>query len=89
MFKRKSSFIVVALMIVLAVIVTGCGASNTATTNKAPEKSGEANQQTPAKDAAATDTEAFAQQFRSYKTDKGTVEIPVKPLRIVTDCSGC
>ncbi|MFC5649880.1 ABC transporter substrate-binding protein [Paenibacillus solisilvae] len=84
MFKKKPRFIVIALMIMLAVITTGCGSSGSADSSNAAAE----NEKTPAEQPAAANTESSTLQLRTYKTDKGDVEIPVKPQRIVTDYYG-
>ncbi|MDQ0495785.1 ABC-type Fe3+-hydroxamate transport system substrate-binding protein [Paenibacillus brasilensis] len=71
--KKKSFFMLTALMLVLSVFISACtGGSNRS--NSAPA-SGEKEEPTSA-------------ETRSFKTVKGDMQIPVKPQRIVTDFYG-
>lgn len=86
MLKSKSIFIFTAIILILSGLLTACGGTNN-TKGNAP-----ANAPAAEAEATAAPTEAAAEapaaEFRSYETDKGTVQIPVKPLRIVTDYYG-
>ncbi|KTD87098.1 ABC transporter substrate-binding protein [Paenibacillus etheri] len=85
MFKRKTLFPILALTMLLAVFVTACGGTNNASSNT-PTATTEATTAPSAEATAAPD--ASAAETRSYETTKGTVQIPVKPQRIVTDYYG-
>jgi iron complex transport system substrate-binding protein len=80
MLKKKSYLIFSALILMLSVFVSACGGTNHTNGNAATN----APKETEA--PAATDTPEA--QFRSYKTVKGNIEIPVKPLKVVTDYYG-
>jgi iron complex transport system substrate-binding protein len=89
MLKRKSFFITSAIIMMLSVLITACGSTNSETNGGAePNTQTEANK--TEKEAAEIDKEEepAAAEFRTFETDKGPVEIPVKPLRIVTDYYG-
>ncbi|GGD96223.1 ABC transporter substrate-binding protein [Paenibacillus nasutitermitis] len=89
MFMRKSFFITAAIIMILAVL-SACGSKNNqagggtpaANTTAAGDKNAEAPPEPDNKDEAA------AAKLRIFETKKGSVEIPVKPLRIVTDYYG-
>jgi iron complex transport system substrate-binding protein len=79
--KKKSLFVAAAMIMVLSVLVTACGGSSN--TNGGGATTAPATEQ-PTKTSAETP----AVEFRSFKTVKGNVQIPVKPKRIVTDYYG-
>lgn len=83
--KRRSLFPFLALTILLSIVVTACGGTNNTSSN-APTATTKATT-APSAETTAT-TEAPSAEFRSYETSKGTVQIPVKPQRIVTDYYG-
>ncbi|MGF7046884.1 iron complex transport system substrate-binding protein [Paenibacillus sp. DS2015] len=88
MLKRKSLFATIALMLLFTVFVTACGGANN---NKpAPASSATVEETvTPEKEEAVVEVaETAPTEFRSYTTDKGNVQIPVKPQRIITDYYG-
>ncbi|OBZ15499.1 MULTISPECIES: ABC transporter substrate-binding protein [Bacillales] len=80
MLKKKSYLIVSAIVLMLSVLVSACGGGNNTNGNAAANA--------PKESEAPAATEAPEAQFRSYETAKGAVEIPVKPLKIVTDYYG-
>ncbi|MFF2093208.1 ABC transporter substrate-binding protein [Paenibacillus sp. NPDC058174] len=79
--NKKSLLTLAALLLVLTAIVSACG-SNNSKGNTSTNNSG--NTAAP----AATNAPPAEGQFRTYKTDKGDIQIPVKPQRIVTDYYG-
>ncbi|GGG64025.1 ABC transporter substrate-binding protein [Paenibacillus radicis (ex Gao et al. 2016)] len=80
--NKKSLLTLAALLLVLTAIVSACGSNN----SKGSSTSANKAESTAA--PAATDAPQAEEQFRTYKTDKGDVQIPVKPQRIVTDYYG-
>ncbi|OPA73526.1 iron(3+)-hydroxamate-binding protein yxeB [Paenibacillus selenitireducens] len=81
--KKKSFFIGTAIILLLSLMVTACGGNNTSS-NAASETADK-----PSTTETSTSKETTpAAEFRDYKTDKGIVKIPTKPLRIVTDYYG-
>lgn len=78
MYTKKPLFATFALLLLFTIFLTACGGANKTTVNT-PEVTTE---------ATAAPTEAPVPEFRSYETSKGTVQIPVKPQRIVTDYYG-
>ncbi|WP_152399487.1 ABC transporter substrate-binding protein [Paenibacillus cellulositrophicus] len=88
MFTRsKSSFTVMILVVMLSMLVTACGGNSGGSGSAA---SGGTAAETSGKETAASDSKEAASDggTRTYKTEKGDVEIPVKPQRIVTDYYG-
>ncbi|MEK5436304.1 MULTISPECIES: ABC transporter substrate-binding protein [Paenibacillus] len=85
MLKRKTLFPILALVMLLSVFLTACGGNNKASSNT-PTATTEATTAPSAEATAVPD--ASAAEMRSYETTKGTVQIPVKPQRIVTDYYG-
>jgi iron complex transport system substrate-binding protein len=81
MLKRKSLLFVSALILMLSVLVSACGGANNTTNSKTSTNA-------PAETEAPAPTEAPVAEYRSFDTTKGAVQIPVKPLRVVTDYYG-
>ncbi|OME75820.1 iron(3+)-hydroxamate-binding protein yxeB [Paenibacillus sp. FSL A5-0031] len=79
MSKRKPYFIL-TLFLMLSVLVSACGGANNTNSNAATN--------VPSESEAPAATEAPAAEFRGFETTKGTIQIPVKPQRIVTDYYG-
>lgn len=88
MFKKKSRFTAAALMLLLTILLTACGGKSNSSSN--PE--GAAATASPASSSSSTEQPAAADAaetaVRDYETPKGTVKIPAKPKRIVTDFYG-
>jgi len=78
MLTRKSLFNFIPLILLFSIFLAACGANSSNTSNAPAETSV----------ATAAPTETPAAEFRDYETAKGTVKIPTKPLRIVTDYYG-
>lgn len=81
MLKKNSTIMISALILILSVLVSACGGTNNT-------EGSQATTNTPAAESETPETEAPAAQMRSYETAKGAVEIPTKPLRVVTDYYG-
>lgn len=79
--QKNVSLFVAAVIFVLSALVTACGVTNN--TN-----GGGAAAMPTTKQPTEASTEAAAKKFRTFKTVKGDVDIPVKPRRIVTDYYG-
>lgn len=82
MFRNKPFLAVFAIIFVFSLFLTACGGTNSSTNNSQTA--------TPAADAtqkpADKGTDASAEKkMRAFETSKGTVQIPEKPQRIVTD----
>ncbi|OBZ18861.1 iron(3+)-hydroxamate-binding protein yxeB [Bacillus sp. FJAT-27264] len=86
MLKRKSLLSSVVLMMLFTIILTACGGTSNTASSPAPAATAEASAPAASEQPAATDTPAA--EFRDYETPKGTVKIPAKPKRIVTDFYG-
>ena len=71
---------------VLSLLLTAYGEANNTAGSVATETVTTKEQETTTVPEPVS--EAPAVEFRSYETAKGAVEIPVKPLRIVTDYYG-
>lgn len=83
--RRKSRFQAAAVVLAFVLLLTACG--NSGGGNGASPETSEPPAGSPSASAASTDS-AGAAAFRDYETDKGTVRIPTKPQRIVTDYYG-
>ncbi|MFF2016418.1 ABC transporter substrate-binding protein [Paenibacillus sp. NPDC058177] len=86
MLKRKSLLSTAVLMMLFTIILTACGGTSNTASSSAPAATAEASAPAASEQPAATD--APAAEFRDYETPKGTVKIPAKPQRIVTDFYG-
>ncbi|MCP3747156.1 MULTISPECIES: ABC transporter substrate-binding protein [Paenibacillus] len=72
--KRKSYFMITAMLLVLSVFISACGGNN--------------NGSNPASSSGDKQESASTGETRSFKTVKGDIQIPAKPQRIVTDFYG-
>ncbi|MDY7992903.1 ABC transporter substrate-binding protein [Paenibacillus sp. S33] len=72
--KRKSYFMMTAMLLVLSVFISACGGNN--------------NGSNPASSSEDKQESATTGETRSFKTVKGDIQIPAKPQRIVTDFYG-
>ncbi|TQS00858.1 ABC transporter substrate-binding protein [Paenibacillus ottowii] len=72
--RKKSIFMLAALMLVLSVFVSACGGNNTGGN--------------PASTSGDKQESTATGETRSFKTVKGDIQIPAKPQRIVTDFYG-
>ncbi|WCM62218.1 ABC transporter substrate-binding protein [Paenibacillus polymyxa] len=72
--KRKSCFMMTAMLLILSVFISACGGNN--------------NGSNPASSSGDKQESATAGETRSFKTVKGDIQIPAKPQRIVTDFYG-
>ncbi|GKU78070.1 ABC transporter substrate-binding protein [Paenibacillus sp. L3-i20] len=77
--KSRLAFIMFSLFLVV-VILSGCGA--TGANNKEKNTSSTVTEQKPTETASVTETE---EQFKTIKTVKGDIKVPVNPKRIVAE----
>ncbi|MFK4474806.1 iron complex transport system substrate-binding protein [Paenibacillus sp. RC73] len=83
MLKKKSFFILAAMMLVLSIFVSACGGNSNGSNSASSPGDKQESASTGEKNADTTDG-----QMRSFKTVKGDIQIPAKPQRIVTDFYG-
>jgi len=88
MFKRKNFIFTSAMVIVLAMFTSSCGSKESTETQTDGASTTSADVQATVTIPAATASAAPTSETRSYETVKGTITIPLKPQRIVTDYYG-
>ncbi|MBN2984064.1 iron-hydroxamate ABC transporter substrate-binding protein [Cohnella algarum] len=94
MAKRKPAFVLGAILLSLSFVVSACGGTGNGNSPASPGASAtasataSASPSQAAEETAIPSASAAAEGTRSYETDKGVVEIPAKPQRIVTDYYG-
>lgn len=84
-FRKKSFYTAIILLMMLSVLLAACGGKGASPSVNTPAEGNTADQ---AGQQAANNSKSESEEFRTYKTGKGDVQIPAHPKRIVTDYYG-
>lgn len=91
MIKRKALFVVTIAILILPLLAACSGGSSNNNGNTPPaevDTEGAAGEEGSEPEPEKPSDEAVAEESRSFDTVKGNVDIPVRPLRVVTDFYG-